>query len=249
MVPFFREEIVDMKELASLIKSDFDLWGKMEKLFCDDSWEFEEGNLKLGRDVCGILFAGRSGYATNGYWLIKFNTVDSLSPNSVLFYHYDSEEVIDENPFLNYGLSLDKFRGIFEQWRPYNFKLRVEDVNTVLETIPSIKERRSTLLSIYPTPVKTTLSLVNRKTYKVTNSYDIPTYANKFSKNNLPDTPKVITVNMNYFDKIIKIVCDYYNVIELCFSDSVREPLLIKCSNNRGGKPLFKFALAQINCI
>lgn len=238
-----RYEIAGNDNIQSLVKAEWDTIRSPQQTLCP-SWPLV--NKRFTKDCCGILFSKGTAFASNGHFIMKIRTNEEMIDHSVnhFFFVYrenEEEECILENanPFQSFGISTDDLFGVFNVWMPYNIKLRIDDLlDAANDVVPTVRNRRKYTLHVSYGGYATLRLRFDPKGGEPVEVL-IPSYGRAFSE--FPP----FSVNLSYLTKILKVVADWYYVVDICVSNDPNSLVMIKAKNPHDVKPNIRFMLGQ----
>ncbi len=221
--------IVSMREIQSLIKAEWSVIRTYQKLV-NEEWRVTKRIRRFPEECCGVLFFNSCAFASNGHFILKIKTDGpSVDPNvKYFFYDYLQDEVIENyNPFLEFvNIGINDLLYFFKEWKPYNIKVRVEDLKNIIEgNVKNVRHRRDIAFHAGYDSERSELGIRLEDKKGSSNLVRIPVYAFPFQ--GFPE----FSVNLSYFHKILDIMAPWYHVIELCFSGLPNHAITIKAKN------------------
>jgi hypothetical protein len=177
---------------------------------------------------------------------MKIRTQEYMLDSAVdnLFFSYtDDEGIVTENsnPFTQiFNVSPDSLYDILGTWRKYDVKIRIDDLTHLVdEVVPTVRDRRGYALHVSQDRDQLGLRFETRE--GASSLYTIPAYG--YSDASFPE----FSVNLSYLTKMLKVVSDWYYVVDICFSGNFTDHIVVKAKNPHEDKPDIRFALGQFS--
>jgi len=234
-----RTQVVDLAE--SLTKAEWEVVHSAQSLVFAP---WMERKMRFSPACCGILFVRNYAFASNGHWAMKLRTDGTFIDPSVtsLFYDYIADDVLENvNPFEKEHVPLELMFALFNIWKKYTVKVRVEDLIAVIEAnFKFIRDRRYT--AFHGGMDGDTNELGIRLEHK---DDKIPLVRIPIYGRTQPEEFPEFCVNTSYLHKILEMLRPHIHLVELGFDGTLGESLLIKAKNPGSDKADMRFILGQ----